>query len=101
MCRAGSSGTRKSAADRVRACALEELGSDVSFGEAPILVMETILDQRDRGHAISLLYRCRLLDAPDPSREARSETASAGQWRWHESPPPDLLDVQRQYARFF
>ena len=72
-----------------------------SCDPAPIFVMETILDSRDRGHAISLLYRCRLATPPDPARQAVSQTASAGQWRWHQGVPRDLLDVQNEYARFF
>ena len=92
---------KEAAADRVRACAREELGADVSFDPAPIFVMETILETRDRGHAVSLLYRCRLSSPPDPAREAGAQSPSAGQWRWHQGAPADLLGVQADYARFF
>ena len=92
---------KERAADRVRACAREELGAAVSFEEAPIFVMETILAGRERGHAVSLLYRCRLMGAPDAARAAATGSPTAGQWRWHDGAPSDLLDVQQQYARFF
>ena len=92
---------KETAADRIHACAREELGAAVTCGDAPVTVMETILERRDRGHAISLLFRCRLLGPPDPARQAGAGVPAAGQWRWHEAPPPDLLAVQRQYARFF
>jgi ADP-ribose pyrophosphatase YjhB (NUDIX family) len=92
---------KEAAADRVRACASEELGAEVSFDPAPIFVMETIIDSRDRGHAVSLLFRCRLATPPDRATEAGPEAPAAGQWRWHQGAPPDLLDVQSQYARFF
>jgi colanic acid biosynthesis protein WcaH len=92
---------KETAAERVRACAREELAADISFDPAPMFVMETILERRDRGHAISLLFRCRLLTAPDPAMAAGPESPSQGQWRWHEAAPLDLLDVQGQYARFF
>lgn len=92
---------KETAADRIHACAREELGADVTCDAAPLTVMETILDQRDRAHAISLLFRCRLLGAPDPAKEAGAGAPSRGQWRWHETPPPDLLAVQRHYTRFF
>lgn len=92
---------KETTADRVRACARKELGADVSFDPKPMFVMETIIDKRDRGHAVSLLFRCRLLTAPDPAREAGSNPPSSGQWRWFEARPPDLLSIQDEYARFF
>jgi ADP-ribose pyrophosphatase YjhB (NUDIX family) len=92
---------KETAAERVRACAREELAADVSCDPAPLFVMETILDERDRGHAVSLLFRCRLLSPPDPARAAGPGSPSAGQWRWHSAPPPDLLALQDPYARFF
>lgn len=92
---------KETAADRVRACALEELGAVVSFDPAPIFVMETIIDARDRGHAISMLFRCRLLTSPDPAREAGQAPLTGGEWRWFAERPPDLLAVQDQYTRFF
>jgi ADP-ribose pyrophosphatase YjhB (NUDIX family) len=92
---------KEAAADRVRACAREELAADVSFDPSPLCVVETILESRDRGHAVSLLFRCRLTSPLDPAGEAVAATPVAGQWRWHQGAPPDLLDVQSQYARFF
>ena len=91
---------KETIAERIQACAGEELAVQVSFEPAPIAILETIVDSRDRGHAISLLFRCRLLGPPDPSRNADAGAPSAGDWRWHEMPPPDLLAVQGQYARF-
>ena len=92
---------QETAAERVRACAREELGADVSSEPAPIFVMESIGAQLTRGHSVSLLFRCTLLSPPDPARKAGPGTPAAGTWRWHDTPPADLLDVQRQYARFF
>jgi colanic acid biosynthesis protein WcaH len=92
---------KEKAADRVRACALEELGVDIAFDAEPMLVSEFIREQSDRGHFISLLYRCRLLTPLDEVRRATSNAPSAGEWRWHEGCPPDLLEVHACYARFF
>jgi colanic acid biosynthesis protein WcaH len=89
------------AADRIRNCAREELGADISCDPAPVLVSETIHAQNTRGHFISLLFRCRLLGPPDDARRAASHPPSPGQWRWHERCPPDLLEAQRPYVRFF
>jgi colanic acid biosynthesis protein WcaH len=92
---------KETAADRVRACARQELAAEVSFDPTPLCVVETILEARDRGHAVSLLFRCRLTSPLDPAGEAIAATPVAGQWRWHQGAPPDLLAVQSQYARFF
>jgi len=43
----------------------------------------------------------RLLSPPDDARQAASDPPSPGQWRWHMRCPPDLLEAQRPYARFF
>jgi len=92
---------KESAADRIRACGREELDADVSPDAAPLMVLESIGDQRTRGHHISLLYRCRLSSPLPDARRAASDTPSSGQWRWHGDCPPDLLEEQREYARFF
>jgi colanic acid biosynthesis protein WcaH len=92
---------KESAADRIRACARAELGADISPEPAPLAVLEDIGGQETRGHHVSLLYRCRLVTPPDEAKRAASDPPSPGQWRWHHGSPPDLLDMQREYARFF
>jgi colanic acid biosynthesis protein WcaH len=92
---------QESAADRIRACAREELGADVSCDPEPLLITETIRAQGTRGHVISLLFRCRLLSPPDDARRAGPDPPSSGHWRWHDRCPPDLLEVQGRYVRFF
>ncbi len=92
---------KERAADRIRACAHQELGAEVSFDAVPLLVSESISERNNRGHFISLLYRCKLLAPLDERRRAHSNPPSPGQWRWHESSPPDLLEIQAHYRRFF
>jgi ADP-ribose pyrophosphatase YjhB (NUDIX family) len=89
---------KEPAADRLRACAREELGAEIAFDPAPILVWESIRAEDTRGHFISLLFRCRLLNPPDPGRAA-SDPPRSGQWRWHHGCPPDLLEAHRSYAQ--
>ena len=55
---------KEMAADRIHACAREELGAEVAFEGVPLLVSEHITDNKNRGHANSLLYRCTLLTPP-------------------------------------
>ena len=90
---------KESAAARVRACAVDELGADVSADAAPMFVNEAISPQQTRGHHVSLLYRCRLLSDPDPAREAGS-VPRPGDWRWHHGAPTDLIAIHRPYAAF-
>lgn len=92
---------KESWADRLRACAREELAADVACDATPLFVAESIRPQATRGHFVSLLFRCRLLTPPDPAREAGADRPAPGQWRWHNGRPPDLLEAQRHYARFF
>ena len=92
---------KEMAGDRIRACAREELGADVSSDPAPLLLSEDILPQDTRGHHIALLYRCRLLGPPDAARRAGTGQPSPGEWRWHDRCPSDLIQVQRRYAQFF
>jgi len=89
---------KETLADRIRACALAELGATVTAEDAPLMILELIGAQRNRGHHISLLYRCRLTGALDPRRRAVSDPPQPGQWRWHHGAPPDLLPAQARYA---
>jgi colanic acid biosynthesis protein WcaH len=91
---------KETAADRIRACARGELGADVSFEPTPLFVAETIRQDATRGHFISLLFRCRLTSSLDEAKRGGSRPRPGG-WQWHDRCPDDLLDVQRQYARFF
>jgi ADP-ribose pyrophosphatase YjhB (NUDIX family) len=93
---------KQAVADCIRACARQELGAEVLFDPAPIQVIETIRPDRSRGHFVSLLYRCRLLTAPEEKLRAEdSHPPVAGAWRWHQGPPPDLLEVHAPYVQFF
>lgn len=91
---------QETSAERIRLCAREELGAQVSFDPGPLFVFEDIGGQDTRGHHISLLYSCRLLNPPDEARRA-ANPPQPGEWRWHAGAPPDLIEEQRPYARFF
>jgi ADP-ribose pyrophosphatase YjhB (NUDIX family) len=88
---------KEHAQDRTRRVAEEELGCFVEAHPAPALVTESLSERRERGHFISLLYRCRLVSDPSPRLEA-GEIPIRGQWRWHQTAPKNLLPVQREYA---
>jgi ADP-ribose pyrophosphatase YjhB (NUDIX family) len=92
---------KESAVDRVHAVARQELSAAVTVDAAPILVHENIRHAwRDRSHAVSLLYRCRLASELDPSRRYTPEAPLPDQWFWHDNCPENLIPEQQAYARF-
>lgn len=93
---------KESAEDRIRATARRELGASVSFESHPFAI-EQGMDpvRRERGHFVSLLYRCRLLEPPDPNLEYRHGLPLPEQWAWHRECPADLIPWQAAYRKFF
>jgi ADP-ribose pyrophosphatase YjhB (NUDIX family) len=90
---------KETAADRIQKCAKDEIGCTVEFEPVPLTIIESVAERRDRGHFISMLYRCRLNGNPDRARES-GERPARGEWKWHNSRPRDLIAVQRSYAQF-
>lgn len=87
--------------DRIRRVALEAFGVEVEFHPAPILVSQNVAtEQGDRGHLISLLYRCRLKGEPDDNRRFDPVSPLPGKWYWHEECPKDLIAAQAPYAAY-
>lgn len=92
---------QETAANRVRAVAQRELGTAVECDAAPVLVHENIMpSRRERGHFISLLYRCRLASDLDQHRQFDPERPLPDQWLWHASCPQNLIREQLAYAAF-
>jgi ADP-ribose pyrophosphatase YjhB (NUDIX family) len=93
---------KETAEQRIRATALRELGAEVAFDSQPIAV-EQYMDptSRERGHFVSLVYRCRLLGPPDPALQHLEGEPRRDQWAWHQGCPPDLIAAQAGYRRFF
>ncbi len=58
---------KEPALDRVQKVAQQELGCLVKTEPRPILVTETFSQERQRGHFVSMLYRCELLGEPASS----------------------------------
>ncbi|MGO9109563.1 MAG: hypothetical protein ACLP9L_10040 [Thermoguttaceae bacterium] len=86
---------------RIHETARIELRTDVEFAPNAIAIREAIDPRRQtRGHFISLLYRCTLLRPPAAELEYLGGVPAAGQWSWHATCPPDMIDVHRTYAEF-
>jgi colanic acid biosynthesis protein WcaH len=92
---------KETAEERVRATALTELGVDVEFDPTPVTVQQTIVQERaERGHFVSLGYRCRLRGVPRESLRFASGSPERGQWAWLDRCPPTLLAIQDCYREF-
>jgi ADP-ribose pyrophosphatase YjhB (NUDIX family) len=93
---------KERAEDRIRHVARQELRAEVEFDSAPVFVLQSIVPQkRNRAHAVSLLYRCRLKSSLDERQRFTPNSPIPGQWEWHEYCSENLIPEQREYAAFF
>lgn len=76
---------------RVREVAKKEIGAMVKFEPEPIALNEIILKQKNRGHFVSLLYKCFLPSTFVPKIKGL---------RWHETCPKNLIKVHNIYKKF-
>lgn len=88
-------------ADRIRKVALAELGSEVSFTAAPIAINELFAPHRNvRGHFVSLLFDCQLVNTPTSALKFCPEMPKNGQWQWHKICPENLIHEHEIYRTF-
>ncbi len=93
---------KEAAATRIREVARKELGVEVEFDSVPLAVNEVIHPTcANRGHSISLLYRCKLLTLLDEWRRYKKEKPQSGDWEWHATFPEDMIPVHQMYSPFF
>lgn len=86
---------------RIHAVAKNELGATIKTEPLPLSINQTIhASRQERGHFISLLFRCTLTSSPDKRIRASKDNPQAGQWEWHESTPLNLLAVHHIYRQF-
>jgi len=92
---------KEHAADRINAVARGELGAEVTFEAIPLATVEHInAESKNRGHVVSLLYRCQLLTPPDERLRFSEETPEAGHWRWHARGAVRLIPEQQMYETY-
>lgn len=92
---------KESFAERIAKVAATELGCQVEFDAAPLAMNEVTNPHRDvRGHFISLLYVCRLLNPPADTLKFGGEMPKNGQWRWHDRCPENLIRVHEMYRPY-
>ncbi|MBF0560148.1 MAG: NUDIX hydrolase [Nitrospirae bacterium] len=92
---------REKFADRIRAVAKTELGAEVAFEQTPVAINELFHPARkNRGHFISLLYRCSLLTPLDERLRYRSGSPLPGQLMWHDKCPENIIAVHEVYREY-
>lgn len=93
---------KESIEERLQKTALEELGHMVHFESNPIKVFEIffdenrtkIVDQRERAHFITLVYRCTF---PQGCEFKKVQEGEPGCLRWFDEIPENLLEIQACY----
>ena len=92
---------KETISDRINAVAASELGADIEFKKDPLAINEVILPSRKvRGHFISLLYECTLIDSLDKNLRHEKGIPKPGQWAWHEKCPNNIIQVHEMYRKF-
>jgi ADP-ribose pyrophosphatase YjhB (NUDIX family) len=87
-------------ADRIAAVARLELDTAVTVNGAPLAVNEIITDWAVRGHFISFLFDCALVDPPSEALHHTGGAPKHGQWAWHARCPDDIIASHRRYRSF-
>lgn len=89
---------KEKAETRIQKVAMQEIGAKVKFDPAPIAMHQLFAKQDTRGHFISLLYKC-FLSGKFPLKNKSLSDRDAGYLKWHNTCPPDFLEVQKMYKK--
>jgi ADP-ribose pyrophosphatase YjhB (NUDIX family) len=93
---------KETAAERISAVALGELGATVEYPSTPLALNEIIHPSRkDRGHFISLIYRCSLTSHLDENIKFLGGKPRHREWAWHDKCPEDIISVHEIYRKYF
>ena len=89
--------------DRIRKVAEKELSVKIKFESTPIDMNEIIIPElEERGHFISFLFNCSLIDKPNEELEyCGKDKPLKGQWKWFEKCPENLFNVHKIYKKYF
>lgn len=85
---------------RIMEVAKKEIGAVVKFDPSPIAINQTICPHNNRGHFISLLYRCFLSGKYIPKNKGLTKKDN-GFLMWHDSCPKNLVKIQRRIYKKF
>ena len=86
---------------RIEMVAKIELGSKIKIYNSLLAINEIHLNQLNRSHFISLLYKVRLKSTPKSELKFLSGLPKPGQWMWHRIIPKNLIKPHLVYKNFF
>lgn len=87
--------------DRLRACAIEEIGIDIEFADEPIKISEIHLNQEERNHFISLLYQGKIDSAAISALPLDARDYAPENLKWFDSYPEEgIVYSQEVYVEF-
>lgn len=87
--------------ERIAAVAKLELGCEIVFDEHPVATNEHIAEtRRERGHAISFLYRCKLGTEPLRQLKYQGGDPQPGMYDFFSKAPDNLLKVHDMYREY-
>lgn len=87
--------------NRIHVVAKMELGVDVEYEKNPIIMNECIIKhQKDRGHFISFLYKCKLKGNLDKKMQYKKGQPAINQWKWHDKCPSNIIGVHEMYRKY-
>ena len=92
---------KETAAARISAVAVGELGATVEYLPTPLALNEIIHPSRkNRGHFISLLYSCFLTSPLNENIKFCGGVPTPGEWAWHDECPENIISVHEIYRKF-
>ncbi len=84
---------------RIQKVAKKEIGIPIKFNPRPIAINQIICTYKNRGHFISILYKCFLPSTFIPKNKGLT-SKDAGYLKWHKNCPKDFLKKQRFYKKY-
>ncbi|MFA5839251.1 MAG: NUDIX domain-containing protein [Candidatus Margulisiibacteriota bacterium] len=88
--------------ERITAVAKNELNVEVKYAPLPLAINEIILERKDRGHFISLLYGCQLVTPLDEKQHCLNvDSPKNNEWLWHKGCPKNIIPVHDEiYGKY-
>ena len=91
---------RETIKHRISEVAKHELKSRIIFKKKPIAIKEIHLDQYNRSHFISLLYKCTLTTRLPKFLKSNNDKILTGQYHWFKKMPKNIISIHKIYQKY-